>query len=110
MKAWRAKWSAEYPNLPAGRPNTFDILAYADIYVLAEALRQAGKDLTTAKFIDALENLHDYRVGPIASLRTFSKIHHIGNLRLQPMQVKNGEWTQLPWESKRPSDILQRYQ
>jgi branched-chain amino acid transport system substrate-binding protein len=109
MKAWRAKWSAEYPNMPAGRPNTFDILAYADMYVVAEALKQAGRDLTTAKFIDALESLHDYRVGPIATPRSFSKIHHIGNLRLQPMQVKNGEWAPLAWESKRPSDILQRY-
>ena len=110
MKAWRAKWSAEYPNLPAGRPNTFDILAYADVYVLAEALKAAGKDLTSASFIDALENLHDYRVGAIASPRTFAKNHHIGNLRLQPMQVKNGEWVQIPWEGKRPSDILKRYQ
>ena len=110
MKAWRAKWSAEYPNLPAGRPNTFDILAYGDMYAIAEALKAAGRDLTTAGFVDALENLRDYRVGAIASPRTFAKIHHIGNLRLQPMQVKNGEWVQVPWESKRPSDILQRYQ
>jgi branched-chain amino acid transport system substrate-binding protein len=109
MKAWRAKWSAAYPNMPAGRPNTFDILGYADMYVVAEALKEAGKDLTTARFVDALENLHDYRVSAIASPRTFSKIHHIGNLRLQPMQVKNGEWVPVAWESKRPSDILQRY-
>jgi branched-chain amino acid transport system substrate-binding protein len=109
MKAWRAKWSADYPNLPPNRPNIFDALAYADIYVVAEAMRNAGKDLTTDRLIDALENIHDYRVGPIASPRSFTKIHHIGNLRLQPMQVKNGEWVQVSWESKRPSDILQRY-
>ncbi len=109
MKAWRAKWSAEYPNLPAGRPNTFDILAYGDIYVLAEGMRQAGKDLTTDRLIDALENLRDYRVGAIATPRSFAKIHHIGNLRLQAMQVKNGEWAPVDWESKRPSDILARY-
>jgi branched-chain amino acid transport system substrate-binding protein len=109
MKAWRAKWSADYPNLPPNRPNLFDVLSYADMYVLAEAMRNAGKDLTTAGLIDALENLHGYRVGPIASPRTFSKVHHIGNLHLQPMQVKNGEWVQVQWESKRPSDILQRY-
>lgn len=110
MKAWRAKWSAEYPNLPPNRPNIFDVLAYADMYVLAEAMKNAGKDLTTARLIDALENIHGYGVGPIASPRTFAKNHHIGNLRLQPMQVKNGEWVQVQWESKRPSDILQRYQ
>jgi branched-chain amino acid transport system substrate-binding protein len=109
MKAWRAKWSADYPNLPPNRPNIFDVLAYSDTYALAEAMRRAGKDLTTAGLIDALENMHEYRVGPIASPLTFAKIHHIGNLRLQPMQVKNGEWVQVTWESKRPSDILQRY-
>jgi branched-chain amino acid transport system substrate-binding protein len=110
MKAWRAKWSAEYPNLPAGRPNVFDVLAYADMYVVAEALKLAGKDLTTDRFIDALESLHDYTIGPIASPRGFTNKHHIGNLRLQAMQVKNGEWVPVQWESKRPSDILQRYQ
>ena len=26
MKSWLAKWKQEYPNLPAGRPNTFDLL------------------------------------------------------------------------------------
>ena len=109
MKEWRAKWKAEYPNLPANRPNTFDILAYGDMYVEAEGMRRAGKNLTTAGLIDGLESLHDYRIGPIASPRTFAKIHHIGNLRLQPMQVKNGEWVQVQWESKRPSDILARY-
>ena len=109
MKAWHAKWSADYPNLPPNRPNIFDVLAYSDMYVLAEAMRHAGNDLTTASLINALENLHDYRVGPIATPRTFTKFNHIGNLRLQPMQVKHGEWVQVPWESKRPSDILQRY-
>jgi hypothetical protein len=79
------------------------------MYVLATAMRNAGKDLTSAGLIDALEHLHDYRVGPIASPRTFTTVHHIGNLRLQPMQVRNGEWVQVPWESKRPSDILERY-
>jgi branched-chain amino acid transport system substrate-binding protein len=110
MKAWRSKWSAKYPNLPAGRPNTFDILAYADIYAIAEAMRNAGKDLSTTSFIDALENLHEYRVSPIASPRTFTKIHHIGNLGLTAMQVKNGEWAPVHWQSQRPSDILKRYQ
>ncbi|HEY1749319.1 MAG TPA: ABC transporter substrate-binding protein [Xanthobacteraceae bacterium] len=109
MKAWHAKWTAAYPGLPPNRPNIFDVLSYADMYVLATAMRDAGKDLTTGSLIDALEHLHDYRIGPIASPRSFSRVHHIGNLRLQPMQVKNGEWVQVPWESKRPSDILERY-
>ena len=109
MKAWLAKWKQEYPNLPAGRPNTFDLLAYADMYVLADALKRAGKDLTSAKLIDALEATHEYRVGAIATPRTFTTKHHIGNLRLQAMQVKDGEWQPVAFEGKHESEILKRY-
>jgi branched-chain amino acid transport system substrate-binding protein len=110
MKSWVAKWKQEYPNLPAGRPNVFDVLSYSDMYVVADALKRAGKDLTTDKFIDALEATHDYRIGVIGSPITFTKKHHIGNLRLQAMQVKNGEWEPVAFEGKRESDILKRYQ
>jgi branched-chain amino acid transport system substrate-binding protein len=110
MKSWVAKWKQEYPNLPAGRPNVFDILSYSDIYVVADALKRAGRDITTDKFIDALEATHEYSVGAIASPRTFTKKHHIGNLRLQAMQVKNGEWEPVAFGGKRESDILKRYQ
>jgi branched-chain amino acid transport system substrate-binding protein len=110
MKAWEANWKKEYPNLPAGRPNVFDILAYGDMYVLAEGLKRAGKDITTEKLIDALEGINEYRVGPVATPRTFSKKHHIGNLRLAPLQIKGGEWVPVVWEGKRESEILKRYQ
>ena len=110
MKAWEAKWKAEYPNLPVGRPNIFDVLAYTDMHAFAEGLKRAGKDLTTDKLIAALESFQSYRSGPLASPLTFTSKHHIGNLRLQPMQVKGGQWQQLSWEGKRPSDILKRYE
>lgn len=110
MKAWEAKWKQEYPGLPSGRPNTFDQLAYGDMYVVAEALKKAGPDLTTDKFIAALESVKDYRISAVATPRTFTDKHHIGNLRLQVMQVKNAQWEPLAWEGKRPSDVLKRYQ
>jgi branched-chain amino acid transport system substrate-binding protein len=110
MKAWEVKWKQEYPNLPAGRPNTFDQLAYGDMYVLAEALKKAGPDLTTDKLITALESIKDYRVSAVATPRTFSDKHHIGNLRLQALQVKSGRWEPVAWEGRRPSDVLKRYQ
>jgi branched-chain amino acid transport system substrate-binding protein len=110
MKSWLAKWKQEYPNLPVGRPNTFDLLAYADMYVLADALKRAGRDLSTEKLIDALEATKEYRVGSIATPRTFTKKHHIGNLRLQAMQVKDGEWQPVAFEGKHESDILKRYE
>jgi ABC-type branched-subunit amino acid transport system substrate-binding protein len=110
MKSWVAKWKQEYPNLPAGRPNVFDVLSYSDMYAVADAIKRAGKDLTTDRLIDALEATHEYRAGAIASPLTFTKKHHIGNLRLQAMQVKNGEWEPVAFEGKRESDILKRYQ
>ncbi|MGA2992987.1 ABC transporter substrate-binding protein [Bradyrhizobium sp.] len=110
MKSWVAKWKQEYPNLPAGRPNVFDVLSYSDMYAVSDALKRAGKDLTTDRLIDTLEATHDYRAGAIASPLTFTKKHHIGNLRLQAMQVKNGEWEPVAFEGKRESDILKRYQ
>jgi branched-chain amino acid transport system substrate-binding protein len=110
IKAWEVKWKQEYPNLPAGRPNTFDQLAYGDMYVLAEALRKAGPEPTTDKLITALEGIKDYRVSAVATPRTFTDRYHIGNLRLQALQVKSGRWEPVAWESKRASDVLKRYQ
>jgi len=110
MKRWEDNWRKEYTNAPAGRPNNFDLLAYGDMYVLAEGMRRAGKDLTTESLIKGLESIQNYRVGPVATPRTFSTKHHIGNLSLVPMTVKNGQWEPVPWQSKRDSDILTRYQ
>jgi len=110
MKRWEDNWRKEYTNAPAGRPNNFDLLAYGDMYVLAEGMRRAGKDLTTESLIKGLESIQNYRVGPVATPRTFSTKHHIGNLSLVPMTVKNGQWEPVAWQSKRDSDILTRYQ
>ena len=109
IKTWEANWRKEYPNAPAGRPNNFDLLAYGDMHVLAEGLRRAGKNLTTESLIKGLESIKDYRVGPVATPRTFASNHHIGNLTLVPMTVKGGQWEPVPWQSKRESDILGRY-
>jgi branched-chain amino acid transport system substrate-binding protein len=110
MVKWEGNWRREYPNAPAGRPNNFDLLAYGDMYVVAEGLKRAGKDLTNEKFIAALEGIQNYRVGPVATPRTFSTKHHIGNLTLVPMIVAKGAWEPVGgWKSARESDILKRY-
>ena len=62
MVKWEAAWKKEYPNAPAGRPNNFDLLAYGDMYVVAEAMKRAGKELATDSFIRALEGIHDATV------------------------------------------------
>jgi branched-chain amino acid transport system substrate-binding protein len=109
MVKWEAAWKKEYPNAPAGRPNNFDLLAYGDMYVLAEGLKRAGPNLTTASLITALEGIQNYRVSPVATPRSFSTKHHIGNLTLVPMLVKDGQWEPVQWTGTRTSDILTRY-
>jgi len=109
MVKWEAAWKKEYPSAPAGRPNNFDLLAYGDMYVLAEGMKRAGQNLTADGLIRALEGIQNYRVGPVATARSFSTKHHIGNLTLVPMVVKDGQWEPVPWSSTRQSDILSRY-
>jgi pimeloyl-ACP methyl ester carboxylesterase len=78
--------------------------------IVTEGMRRAGKDLTTDSLIKGLESIQNYRIGPVATPRTFATNHHIGNLTLVPMTVKGGEWQPVAgWTSKRESDILSRY-
>jgi branched-chain amino acid transport system substrate-binding protein len=109
MVKWEAAWKKEYPSAPAGRPNNFDLLAYGDMYVLAEGLKRAGPNPTSDGLIRALEGIQNYRVGAVATPRSFSTKHHIGNLALVPMVVKDGQWEPVQWSSTRESDILKRY-
>jgi len=110
MVKWEAAWKKEYPSAPVGRPNNFDVMGYADMYVIADAMKRAGRDLTTESFTRALEATSNYRVGSIATPRTFSTKHHIGNLTLVPLIVQGGAWEPVNWQSTRESDILKRYQ
>jgi branched-chain amino acid transport system substrate-binding protein len=109
MVKFRQAWSKRFPDAPKGRPNVFDLLGYGDMHVVAEGLRRAGPDLTREKLIDALETLEDYRVSEVATPRTFTKWHHIGNLRMQMMVVLNQHWVPLRWDPKRQSEILDDY-
>jgi branched-chain amino acid transport system substrate-binding protein len=110
LQAWEAKWKKEYPNLPVGRPNVFDVMAYTDMYVIAEAMKKAGPDLTTKSLIAGLEQIKDFSQSSLASPITFTNKHHIGNLTLTVMEVKNGQWQPIGWKPARPSEILKRYE
>lgn len=110
MVKWLAAWKKEYPNQPAGRPNHYDLMAYADMYALAEAMKRAGRNLDTEAVIKALESLDHYKVSDIATPRTFTSKYHIGNLTLQPVVVLNGHWVPLRFTPEHPSDILKEFQ
>lgn len=109
MVKYSQAFSKLYPNAPKGRPNLYDIMGYTEVYVIAEGLRRAGRDLDREKFVAALETLKDYRVSEIASLRTFTDWHHIGNLRQQILVVQGQKWVPIRWEAARESEILSSY-
>jgi branched-chain amino acid transport system substrate-binding protein len=109
MLKFRQAWEKRYPNAPKGRPNIFDLMAYGDAYVVAEGLRRAGPELTREKLVDALETIENYRVSEVATPRTFTKWHHIGNLRMQIMIVVNQHWVPLRFDPVRESEILTEY-
>lgn len=106
MVNYNQAYAKMYPNVPKGRPNLYDIMGYTEVYVIAEGMRRAGRDLTRDNFVSALETLKDYRVSLIASPRTFTDWHHIGNLRQQILVVQNQKWVPVQWEAKRESEIL----
>lgn len=109
MQKFKQAFAKKYPDAPKGRPNVFDLIGYADMHVVAEGLRRAGKDVTRENFVDALETLDDYKVNELATPRTFTKAHHIGNLRMQMMVVLNQHWVPLRWDPKRESEILTEF-
>jgi branched-chain amino acid transport system substrate-binding protein len=101
MGAWRKAFNVAFPNAPEGLPNVYSARAYADAYVIAEALRQAGDNLTPDNIIASLERIHDFIAGkagdfpyaaPIGLPRGFSATNHQGNFDAAIVVVKDGHF------------------
>jgi branched-chain amino acid transport system substrate-binding protein len=84
---------------PANMPNLFSLMTYSDVYVLAEAIRKVGKDLTRAALLKSLDtNIQGFVAGPpnwpyaasIGSPRTFTPTNHRGTSFAQPVVSKGG--------------------
>ena len=109
MVKFREAWAKLHPDAPKGRPNLFDVLGYSEMYVIAEAMKRAGPDLTREKLVDALETIENYKVSEIATPRTFTNWHHIGNFRMQYMVVIGQHFVPLRFDPHRESEILKEY-
>ena len=86
---------------PANTPNLYTLMAYADVYVLAEAIRAAGKDLTREGLLKSLNNIRDFVGGKTpewsyaAALgypRSFTPEDHKGTKGIQAVVVKGGSF------------------
>jgi branched-chain amino acid transport system substrate-binding protein len=110
MVKFREAWAKLHPDASSkGRPNLFDVLGYGEMYVVAEAMKRAGSDLTREKLVDALETIENYRVSEIATPRTFTKWHHIGNFRMQYMVVLGQHFVPVRFDPHRESEILKEF-
>jgi len=80
---------------PANTPNTYSTMLYADVYVIAEGIRLAGKNLTRDAFMTNLDTkINGFVAGktpewnfasPVGFPRTFSPTDHLGNRSLQAL-------------------------
>ena len=86
---------------PTNTPNQFTLMTYADIYVVAEGLRGAGKDLTRASLLKSLDtNIRDFVPGSgpwsfassFALPRSFTPTDHQGSRSVQPVVYRGGSF------------------
>jgi branched-chain amino acid transport system substrate-binding protein len=73
------------------RPSFVGLEGFVDAMVLVEGLKRAGKDLTRAKLISALEGIHNYDMGlgPKLALN-YSPTNHKGFHSVYPTVVRGG--------------------
>jgi branched-chain amino acid transport system substrate-binding protein len=106
MANFRTRFKKQFPNANAAAyPNFITIQAYADAYVLADALRRAGNNPTQASVIAALEQTTSFVAGqksgqgsywsgalPVGMPRSFSATDHQGSRNLVMLKVVNGHF------------------
>jgi branched-chain amino acid transport system substrate-binding protein len=97
MVEFEARLKKHIGSMPQGRPNVYDMVGYGSAYVMAEAIKATGCDLTQKKLIEAWSHLKDAgpaKMGglPVFFPESFSPTDHQGNYRLGSATVKDGKW------------------
>jgi branched-chain amino acid transport system substrate-binding protein len=85
-------WAAKYKERTKQDPNSAAQYGYVGADITVKALEAAGKDLTRAKFIAALEAIKDYRPmfpGPAVS---YGSNKHQGSTATFLAKVEGGRW------------------
>jgi branched-chain amino acid transport system substrate-binding protein len=88
IKAWSAKYKAK----TGQDPNSAAQFGYVGADIVVKALEAAGKDLTRAKFVAAIEGIKDYKPmfpGPTLS---FGPDRHQGTTATFLAKVERGRW------------------
>ena len=90
-------WTAKYGQPPQGRPSLYDIVAYGCTYVMAQAIKNAGRDLTWNSLMDGWEKLKNAKPSDMGGYdvtfpETVSATDHQGNKLVGPARIVNGKW------------------
>lgn len=98
---FRELWTHRYGQPPQGRPNIYDLVAYGDTYVLAEAIKNAGNDLTWKTLTDSWSTLKNAKPSDLGGLdvtypESFTATDHQGNRLMGRATVKDGIWQVVP--------------
>lgn len=87
-----ADWMRRYRERFGAEPNVWSAMGYtlADLFV--KAAEKAGPELTTARFVAAMESLHTPRDFFGSPEYRFSPDDHLGNRHGRLAQIQNGRW------------------
>lgn len=90
-------WTAKFGTPPAGRPNLYDIVGYGSTFVLGQALRAAGRDLSWDSLINAWEKMQNVRPSGMGGFdviypETFSPTDRQGGRQLGTAMIVNDKW------------------
>lgn len=105
MANWLQSLNNRVKDQPNGTPNLYSMMAYSDVYVLAEAIRESGDNVTKDAVIGNLEKMSGFVAGkggkwdfaePVAVPRSFTTNDHQGNRTVTPISVTDGKFTTLP--------------
>ena len=87
----------KYGTPPQGRPNIYDLIGYGSMYILAQVLKKAGRDLTWDNVIAAWETLKDAKPSDMGGFdvifpETVTPTDHQGNKLVAPARIIDGSW------------------
>ena len=86
------EWIERYRTRYDAEPNVWSVMGYNVADVFIRGLRGAGRDLTVASFVHAMENLsttRDFFGGPAYH---FSAQDHLGNRHGRLARIEGGKW------------------
>lgn len=87
-----AAFRTEYKKKFGNEPNFAAQIGYTGAQVVVEALKKAGKNLTTDSFVSGMESIKDYHDIFGSPTISFSKTKHQGSNESFLCVVKDGKW------------------